>query len=386
MTRSTGGSGDTGLHDGDVVLVHSAMRTLGRVRGGADTVVSALLEVIGERGTLVVPTFTFVHEVEDDPIIDPRSDPSEMGAITEAARTHPRALRSAAYRHSFAAIGRHAEVIAGVDPSLSVFDLRSSFGVMLALNTQILMLGMTYASCTSFHFAEWLCEVPYRRVIPLDVKVRRADGTVVPQAVTDYQPHSYTGTRRPDFNRMGRMLEERRLVGIAAVGNAVARRFAMRDLIDLAQAEADKDYNVFRTPEGGTTHATPLDSGTTVISPEMPDAAGRPDRYQWSVSGRVEADASRRLTGGGHMSTITFECPDDILRILSETPEHFADECRLLIAVKLFELGHLSSGQAARFAGMERVPFLDALKSYRVSAINLSAEDLAQDISHARNL
>ena len=30
---------DTGLHDGDVVLVHSAMRTLGRVRGGADTVV-----------------------------------------------------------------------------------------------------------------------------------------------------------------------------------------------------------------------------------------------------------------------------------------------------------------------------------------------------------
>ena len=274
---------DTGLHDGDVVLVHSAMRTLGRVQGGGDTVVSALLDVIGERGTLVVPTFTFIHEVEDDPIIDPQSDQSEMGAITEAARTHPQALRSTAFRHSFAAIGRRAEVLAGVDPALSVFDLRSAFGVMLALNTQVLMLGMTYGSCTSFHFAEWLYEVPYRRVIPLDVKVRREDGTVAPQAMTDYQPHSYTGTRRPDFNRMGRMLEERKLVGIAAVGNAVARRFGMRDLIDLAQAEAEKDYNVFRTPEGGTTHGTPLESGTTVLSPEMPDAAGRPDRYQWSV-------------------------------------------------------------------------------------------------------
>ena len=63
---------DTGLHDGDVVLVHSAMRTLGRVQGGGNTVVSALLDVIGERGTLVVPTFTFIHEVEDDPVIDPR--------------------------------------------------------------------------------------------------------------------------------------------------------------------------------------------------------------------------------------------------------------------------------------------------------------------------
>ncbi len=285
---------DTGLHDGDVVLVHSAMRTLGRVRGGADTVVSALLEVIGERGTLVAPTFTFVHEVEDDPIIDPRSDPSEMGAITEAVRIHPQAVRSTAYRHSFAAIGRRAGVITGVDPSLSVFDLRSCFGVMLALNTQILMLGMTYASCTSLHFAEWLSEVPYRRAIPLDVKVRKPDGTVVPQVMTDYQPHTYTGTRRPDFNRLGRMLEERRLVGMAAVGNAAARRFAMRDLIDLAQTEAERDYNVFRTAEGGTTHATPLDFGTTVISPELPDRAGRPGRHQWSV-----VDESRLTLPGG---------------------------------------------------------------------------------------
>ena len=62
------------------------------------------------------------------------------------------------------------------------------------------------------------------------------------------------------------------------------------------------------------------------------------------------------------MLTISFECPDDILQTLSETPEQFAEQGRMLIAVKLFELGRLSSGQAARFAGMERVVFLDALK------------------------
>ena len=55
------------------------------------------------------------------------------------------------------------------------------------------------------------------------------------------------------------------------------------------------------------------------------------------------------------MSKITFECPDDILQTLSETPERFAEKGRLLIAVKLFELGRLSSGQAARFADMDRV-------------------------------
>ena len=79
------------------------------------------------------------------------------------------------------------------------------------------------------------------------------------------------------------MLEQRGLVDTTAIGNAALRRFAMRDLIDLAQIEAEKDYNVFRTEEGETEAFTPLDFGTIVLSPEMLDSAGRPNRYQWSV-------------------------------------------------------------------------------------------------------
>lgn len=86
------------------------------------------------------------------------------------------------------------------------------------------------------------------------------------------------------------------------------------------------------------------------------------------------------------MSTISFECPDDILQTLEETPDQFAREGRLLIAVKLYELGRLSSGQAARIAGLSRVTFLDTLKTYQVSAINLTREELAKDFANARNL
>ena len=273
----------TGLHEGDVVLVHSAMRTMGHIRGGADTVVKAFIEVLGDRGTLVVPTFTFAHETEKDPIIDPINDFSEMGAITESARNHPQARRSVAFRHSFAAIGRYAEVITKVDPALSVFDLRSTFGVMLSLDTQVMMIGLTYASCTSFHFAEWLSQVPYRQVIDLTVKVRRANGRIVQQAMIDYQPYSYSGTQRPDFNRLGKMLEDQRRVTISSIGNAVARRVGIRDLISLAQFEAEKDYDVFRTEEGAASGTTQLASGKTVVSPLMTDGAGRPDHYEWSV-------------------------------------------------------------------------------------------------------
>lgn len=276
-----------GLQAGSVVLVHSAMRTLGQVVGGARSVVEALLEVIGPAGTLVVPTFTFAHEAEADPIIDPCSDRSEMGAISEAGRLHPAALRSVAFRHSFAAIGRRAQVITEVDPALSPFDLRASFGVMLALNTQVVLLGVTYSSSTSHHFAELVCEVPYRQTIAKRAKVRRADGSVVELAMTDYQPKSsggsYYGTRGPDFNRLGKLLEDAGTVSATFIGNAAVRRFAMRDLLDRAQIEAARDYNIFRTAEGKSGQFTPLAFGQCIMSPDFADGAGRPNRVQWCV-------------------------------------------------------------------------------------------------------
>jgi len=281
---------DLGLKKGDVVLVHAAMRTFGNIQGGAQTVVDAFLDVIGPQGTLVVPTFTFKHEAEDDPVIDPQNDISEMGAISEAVRVHPKALRSTAFRHSVAAIGRRAEVITQCDSKLSPFDLHSSFGVMLALNTKVLLAGVTYASSTSHHFAEWVCDVPYRHAFGVNVTVRNPDGSMVKQQMTDYQPKpcadgSVYGAKQhhTDFNFLGQMLEDKKQAVVSSIGNAVIRCFKMRDLVDTAQVEAEKDFNVFRTDGSRGNDFTPLEIGQIVVSKEMPDGAGRPSSYQWSV-------------------------------------------------------------------------------------------------------
>ena len=287
QTDIVSGLREAGLGPGDVLLVHSAMRTFGTIEDGARTVVDALLEVLGPTGTLVVPTFTFAHEVEDDPTVQPATDRSEMGIITETARLRPDAVRSIAFRHSFAAIGPRASVITEIDPSLSPFDLRASFGVMLALNTQVLILGLTYASSTSHHFAEFVCDVPYRQTLPLNVKVRHSSGEIAMQAMTDYQPKSeggsYYGSRGPDFNRLGKMLEDGGRVGMEFIGNCAVRRFAMRDLLDLARVEAARDHNVFRTADGQPETTTSLDFGQTVLSPTLFDGAGRPHRVEWCV-------------------------------------------------------------------------------------------------------
>ncbi len=92
---------------------------------------------------------------------------------------------------------------------------------------------------------------------------------------------------------------------------------------------------------------------------------------------------TRREQGYTKMSAIRLEVPDDALRSLGTTPESFARDVMSLAAVKLFELGRLSSGAAARLAGMERVEFLFALREYQVSPFQTTLDELRQDIANA---
>lgn len=55
-----------------------------------------------------------------------------------------------------------------------------------------------------------------------------------------------------------------------------------------------------------------------------------------------------------------------------------ANELRVLAAVKLYELGRLSSGRAAELAGMARVEFLLSLGRYHVFPLEAELDELEQ--------
>jgi predicted HTH domain antitoxin len=82
----------------------------------------------------------------------------------------------------------------------------------------------------------------------------------------------------------------------------------------------------------------------------------------------------------------TIPYPQGVPQLLKMSDDEFADELRFLAAVKLYELGRLSSGKAAELAGMTRVDFLDSLARVGVPAINLRDEEVAQEIRAAREL
>ncbi|MES1244976.1 MAG: UPF0175 family protein [Acidobacteriota bacterium] len=78
--------------------------------------------------------------------------------------------------------------------------------------------------------------------------------------------------------------------------------------------------------------------------------------------------------------------PAGLPQLLKLSDGEFAAELRFLAAAKLFELGRLSSGKAARLAEMSRVSFLRQLERIGVPAINLRDEEIDSEIQAAREL
>ncbi|HBQ28314.1 hypothetical protein HX99_06175 [Peptococcaceae bacterium SCADC1_2_3] len=76
---------------------------------------------------------------------------------------------------------------------------------------------------------------------------------------------------------------------------------------------------------------------------------------------------------------IKIKYTDDVLLSLKESKEEFEEEARYLLALKLYELGKISSGKAAKIAGLNRVVFLLRLGRYKVSPFQMELEEIIEE-------
>lgn len=150
---------DLGLRKGDIVLVHSNVSTLGKVENGLNGIFSAISEIIGIEGTVVVPTFTFSFckgEVYD---VQQSKSEKQIGVFPEYLRKLPGAVRSLQGITSFAAIGQDARILMSLGDKTS-YGPGSVPANLVEAKSKVLQLGVPVISHT--HYAERLVGVEYR--------------------------------------------------------------------------------------------------------------------------------------------------------------------------------------------------------------------------------
>ena len=224
------------------VIVHSSLASLGPVNGGAITVATSLRRAVGEAGTLVVPAFT-PQVADPEPTVTGvptaavrasreavplfSSDlATPMGAIAEAVRLLPTAVRSGHPQASVAAIGARAAEIVAKQPWHFAVGAGSPFHRLRELDGQILLVGVGHDRNSFLHHAESL--VPNRRLkqrrFPVEV-----DGERVWWETLDVGNDNGTY-----FPLIGREFEENAGICSTSVGAARVVLLSARQLVAFA--------------------------------------------------------------------------------------------------------------------------------------------------------
>ena len=140
-----------GLTGTETILIHSSMKSIGAVEGGADTVLDALMEFFAE-GLLLLPTHTWQSIDQDHPVFDVRRSPCCVGILPELFRQRPGVVRSLHPTHSIAACGRGAaEYLAGELENNTPCTPGGCYDRLRAVGGKILLLGVSHARNTFLH-------------------------------------------------------------------------------------------------------------------------------------------------------------------------------------------------------------------------------------------
>lgn len=233
-----------GIQKGDIVLVHSSMSQIGWIAGREIAVIEALIETVGEEGTIVMPSFSgensqpelwqnppvphqWVHIIKQSMLpFDVYKTPTrEMGKIAEAFWHYPQVLRSNHPQVSMSAYGLLAKEIIENHELSPGFGKNSPLQKLYDLNAHVLLLGVDYDHCTCLHLAEVWQEHP---------KWYKNGACIYENHQIVWKEFLDIDYDDSDFLQIGKAYEKRNSIKKGQVGLALAKYIDLKSLCDYA--------------------------------------------------------------------------------------------------------------------------------------------------------
>lgn len=227
------------------LIVHSSMKSIGEVEGGADTVLDALSEYMSE-GLLVLPTHTWSYIKADNPKFYVDESPSCVGILPEIFRKRPGVVRSWHPTHSVAALGKDAEEFVFGDERFDTPCAREScWGKLLDRKAQIMLLGVDLRRNTFIHGVEEWMDVPGRfkdeeellyTVLP--------DGTEIP-----VPSKRHINGISENYSKLDEILQEKKIMYLENFGDAVVRICDTVELTELLNKMLEVNIDCLTGPQ-----------------------------------------------------------------------------------------------------------------------------------------
>lgn len=151
-----------GIFPTDTLLIHSSMKAIGEVDGGAETVLDAFMEYLTE-GLLILPTHTWASMSKEHNVYDPSKEPACVGILPNLFMKREGVLRSLHPTHSVAVYGKEKEAfIKGEENQTTPCSPGGCYDRLRERNAKILLLGIGHERNTYIHCVEELLNVPDR--------------------------------------------------------------------------------------------------------------------------------------------------------------------------------------------------------------------------------
>lgn len=244
---------ELGVEKGQTIEVHTSLSSLGFVCGGPQVVIEALLDSVGEEGTIMMPTQTWknldpstgVHWEEPEewwqtirdnwPAYDKDITPTNtMGVVAEMFRKWPGSMRSDHPARSVSAWGKHAQYLTDNHDISNIFGEGSPIGKLYELDGYVMLIGTGYDKNTSIHLADVRAEysgkhncIEYSAVMENGERVWKAYETLFVDG--------------EDFEQIGEAFEAIYPVKRVTLGNGMIRLMKQRDIVDFAVEWIEKN-------------------------------------------------------------------------------------------------------------------------------------------------